>query len=81
MNIGPGRRVRISFETHPPLARAPAASYKAKEPPEPSMSFDHRHLLGIEPLRPDEIVTILDLAENYVALNRRPRNIRTCWPG
>ena len=34
------------------------------------MTFAHRHLLGIEQLRPDEIVTLLDLADEYVALNR-----------
>ena len=34
------------------------------------MTFPHRHLLGIEQLRPKEITTILDLAEDYVALNR-----------
>jgi aspartate carbamoyltransferase catalytic subunit len=34
------------------------------------MTFTHRHLLGIEPLHPVEIVTLLDLAETYVALNR-----------
>ena len=32
------------------------------------MTFAHRHLLGIEPLRPDEITTILDLADRL----RRP---------
>ncbi len=36
------------------------------------MSFRQRHLLGIEPLHPDEIRTLLDLAERYVALNRSP---------
>ena len=35
------------------------------------MTFRHRHLLGIEPLAPDEITTVLDLAETYVDLNRR----------
>jgi len=35
------------------------------------MTFRHRHLLGIEPLAPDEIVTVLDLAETYVDLNRQ----------
>ncbi|MFD3189844.1 aspartate carbamoyltransferase catalytic subunit [Sedimentitalea sp. HM32M-2] len=35
------------------------------------MSFDHRHLLGIEQLAPGDITTILDLAEDYVALNRQ----------
>ena len=34
------------------------------------MTFPHRHLLGIEQLRPEGITTILDLAEEYVALNR-----------
>ncbi|WBU53867.1 aspartate carbamoyltransferase catalytic subunit [Paracoccus sp. SCSIO 75233] len=35
------------------------------------MSFRARHLLGIEPLSPQEITTVLDLAETYVDLNRR----------
>ncbi|MBK4216198.1 aspartate carbamoyltransferase catalytic subunit [Paracoccus caeni] len=35
------------------------------------MSFRARHLLGIDHLAPSEIVTLLDLAEEYVALNRR----------
>jgi len=35
------------------------------------MTFRARHLLGVEQLSPAEITTILDLAENYVALNRR----------
>ncbi|MCC5989363.1 MAG: aspartate carbamoyltransferase catalytic subunit [Pararhodobacter sp.] len=34
------------------------------------MSFTQRHLLGIEPLHPDEITALLDLADHYVALNR-----------
>lgn len=34
------------------------------------MSFAHAHLLGIEPLSPADITQILDLAEEYVALNR-----------
>jgi len=33
--------------------------------------FPHRHLLGIEGLSPGEITLILDLADGYVALNRR----------
>jgi len=36
------------------------------------MTFRARHLLGIEPLAPEEILTVLDLAEQYVGLNRRP---------
>ncbi|SMX23179.1 aspartate carbamoyltransferase catalytic subunit [Boseongicola aestuarii] len=34
------------------------------------MSFRARHLLGIEHIAPDEITTLLDLAETYVDLNR-----------
>lgn len=34
------------------------------------MTFTHRHLLGIEYLRPEEIITLLDLADDYVKLNR-----------
>ncbi len=34
------------------------------------MTFTHTHLLGIEPLHPVEIAAVLDLAEDYVALNR-----------
>jgi len=33
--------------------------------------FTHRHLLGIEDLSPDDIGHLLDLADGYVALNRR----------
>ena len=36
------------------------------------MTFRHRHLLGIEPLNPEEIRTVLDLADRYVDLNRQP---------
>ena len=35
------------------------------------MRFDQRHLLGIEHLKPYEITEILDLADQYVDLNRR----------
>ncbi|WP_126978832.1 aspartate carbamoyltransferase catalytic subunit [Frigidibacter oleivorans] len=35
------------------------------------MSFRARHLLGIEHLAPDEIRAVLDLADQYVELNRR----------
>ena len=34
------------------------------------MTFRGRHLLGIEPLHPMEITAILDLADEYVGLNR-----------
>ena len=34
------------------------------------MTFRQKHLLGIEPLHPEEIRTILDLADQYVDFNR-----------
>ena len=36
------------------------------------MTFSQRHLLGIETLSKDDILSILDLADHYVALNRQP---------
>ena len=36
------------------------------------MTFTHKHLLGIEALHPIEITHLLDLANEYVALNRAP---------
>ena len=36
------------------------------------MTFHARHLLGIEQLHPLEIITVLDLADSYVGLNRAP---------
>ncbi len=35
-------------------------------------TFRHRHLLGIEPLSPGEIMLLLDMADGYVEQNRRP---------
>ena len=37
----------------------------------PPADFPHRHLLGIEGLSPGDIGHLLDLADSYVALNRR----------
>ena len=37
------------------------------------MTFRHRHLLGIEPLNPAEITSVLDLADSYVDLNRQQK--------
>ena len=34
------------------------------------MTFNQRHLLGIEPLSPAEITALLDLSDSYVDLNR-----------
>ena len=45
------------------------------------MSFTATHLLGIEPLRPEAITTILDLAETYVDLNRSDAKHSTTLAG
>ncbi|NNE80365.1 MAG: aspartate carbamoyltransferase catalytic subunit [Silicimonas sp.] len=45
------------------------------------MSFRARHLLGIEHLAPDEIVTLLDQAETYVDLNRSDEKHDTALKG
>jgi aspartate carbamoyltransferase catalytic subunit len=36
-----------------------------------ALAFAQKHLLGIEHLSPDDITSLLDLADEYVALNRR----------
>jgi aspartate carbamoyltransferase catalytic subunit len=36
------------------------------------MTFQHRHLLGIEPLSPADIVQVLDLAETFLEISMRP---------
>jgi aspartate carbamoyltransferase catalytic subunit len=55
----------------PRLALWRHRSYKALETgSEGGMTFPHAHLLGIEPLSPADITAILDLAEDYVTLNR-----------
>jgi aspartate carbamoyltransferase catalytic subunit len=42
------------------------------QPTSASLGFDHRHLLGIEGLQPWAIQDLLDRADGYVDLNRRP---------
>ena len=55
------------------LAHMAAAAYNApNRVGSASMSFAHRHLLGIEPLSQTDITTLLDLADTYVDLNRQP---------
>ncbi len=43
--------------------------------------FPHRHLLGIEGLKPAEITLLLDLAESYVEQNRQPDKKRAVLRG
>jgi aspartate carbamoyltransferase catalytic subunit len=47
----------------------------------PSPLFPHRHLLGIDGLRADDINAILDLAEGYVEQNRADDKKRTVLRG
>jgi aspartate carbamoyltransferase catalytic subunit len=49
--------------------------------PKSSFVLSRRHLLGIEGLSADEIVGLLDLAEEFVALNRQIEKKRTSLRG
>ncbi len=55
------------------LALTPCAFYKRENRTGGChhMTFRQHHLLGIEPLHPTEITTILDLSDRYVDLNRQ----------
>src|SRR6185503_6318808 len=46
-----------------------------------SFVLSRRHLLGIEGLSPDEIIGLLDLAEEYVELNRQIEKKRAALRG
>jgi len=46
-----------------------------------SFVLNHRHLLGIEGLSPQEIIGLLDLAEEFVELNRQIEKKRTSLRG
>jgi aspartate carbamoyltransferase catalytic subunit len=37
-----------------------------------SRAFAHRHLLGIEPLSPEDIVQVMDLGETFLEISERP---------
>ena len=45
------------------------------------MTFRARHLLGIEHLAPDEITTLLDLADKYAELNRKGQHSKDVLAG
>src|SRR5260221_14025914 len=49
--------------------------------PKTSCVLHRRHLLGMEGLSPDEIVGLLDLAEEFVDLNRQIEKKRTSLRG
>ncbi|MTW17952.1 aspartate carbamoyltransferase catalytic subunit [Rhodoplanes serenus] len=49
--------------------------------PKPAFVLGHRHLLGIEGLSREEIVGLLDLAEEFVELNRQVEKKRTSLRG
>ena len=60
--------------THQGLAPLPAPLYNHSERSKgPNMAFRAKHLLGIEHLAPDEITTLLDLADQYAEQNRQGR--------
>jgi aspartate carbamoyltransferase catalytic subunit len=49
--------------------------------PKPSFVLNRRHLLGIDGLSPEDIVGLLDLAEEFVDLNRQIEKKRTSLRG
>src|ERR1700712_2660722 len=49
--------------------------------PRSAFVLNHKHLLGIEGLSRDEIVGLLDLAEEFVELNRQIEKKRTTLRG
>ena len=69
------RRARRAPARQGGPAGAAGASEGAAGPPgraEEAMSFPHRHLLGIEPLEPSDIQTILDTADGLKEILDRP---------
>src|SRR5690242_4358921 len=54
---------------------------KTSTAPPSNTGFPHRHLLGIEGLKPGEITLLLDLAESYVEQNRQPDKKRSVLRG
>jgi aspartate carbamoyltransferase catalytic subunit len=60
------------LQDDPPADEATMLSPAPSPVAVPLERFPHRHLLGIEGLSPDEITTLLDLAESHVTQNRRP---------
>lgn len=54
---------------------------KTSAAPPSNTGFPHRHLLGIEGLKPAEITLLLDLAESYVEQNRQPDKKRAVLRG
>lgn len=57
------------------------ADFDMTSNPTASFTLQRRHLLGIEGLSPDEIVGLLDLAEEFVVLNRQVEKKRATLRG
>ena len=69
--------------THPPLLSRGAAHISGALPGGgvPPVSYRALHLLGIEPLQPAEITSLLDLADTYAEANRAGRVRRDALAG
>ena len=67
-----GKRFTIRFRPAETCPESPRRLYRPSR--KEGDSVRQNHLLGIEPLAPDEI--ILDLADTYVDLNRGPESTR-----
>src|SRR5690606_27220114 len=64
-----------------PDGHLPRPGAALKRAPGGAAMFQHRHLLGIAALSPDDITTILDRADRYVELNRQRTKHRDVLSG
>ncbi|MBM4069921.1 MAG: aspartate carbamoyltransferase catalytic subunit [Planctomycetes bacterium] len=72
----------MPVELASPERREPATPAPPVSPVTPvSLTWTRPHLLGLEHLGPDEIVAILDSAENFVNLSQRTRKKRSVLAG
>src|SRR4029453_18955664 len=68
---GPGRGAHRQAGHHQPEAGREGEGEEGMTP-EAGFRLRHKHLLGIEPLEPEEIRLILDTAEAFLEVSQRP---------
>ena len=70
LSVDPGSRLVLTVDDAGPARRSRRALLT--EPGAMSAAFSHRHVLGIASLAPDDILTILETAEAFFEVSRRP---------
>src|SRR5262249_243002 len=73
----PSPRRSVSFVQFYRPRREPTVTVELAEPQTKTATWHRRHLLGLEELSRDEIVTILDRAEDFIDVSQRRRKKRT----